>query len=85
MNTRRFYLNISRKTLKHFFVIPLFIPIHIGGYLREKYLFKHPEVLPVTQFHKVLDAGCSPGIFTRKLGVAYPDKEVAGLDAEEFT
>ena len=74
----------NNSIIKYFIYRTPFRPVHIGGYLREKYFFRHLQVLPVTQFHKVLDAGCGSGIYTRKLAAAYPHMEVTGLDAEEF-
>lgn len=59
--------------------------VHIGRYLREKYLFRHLQCLPVTQFRNVLDAGCGPGIYTKRLAVAYPIMQVVGFDIKEFT
>ena len=75
---------INNSIVKYFIYRTPLRPVHIGQYLREKYFFRHLQVLPVTQFHKVLDAGCGPGIYARKLAVAYPHMEVTGLDAEEF-
>ena len=70
--------------IKYFIYRTLFRPVHIGQYLREKYFFRHLRALPVTQFCKVLDAGCGLGIYTRKLAAAYPHMEVTGLDIKEF-
>ena len=70
--------------IKYFIYRTPFRPVHIGQYLREKYFFRYLQVLSVTQFHKVLDAGCGPGIYTQKLVAAYPHMEVTGLDAKEF-
>lgn len=73
-----------KEIIKRFLWYTPFRPVHIGQYLREKYFFRHLRVLPVTQFRKVLDAGCGPGIYTRKLVAAYPHMEVTGLDVKEF-
>ena len=75
----------SRKEkIKRFLWCTSFRPVHIGQYSREKYLFRHLQALCVRQCHKVLDAGCGPGIYTRRLAAAYPHMEVTGLDVEEF-
>jgi len=74
----------NNSIIKYFIYRTPFRPVHIGGYLREKYFFRHLGALPVTQFYKVLDAGCGPGIYTRKLAAAYPHMEVTGLDVKEF-
>ena len=70
--------------IKYFIYRTPFRLVHISHYLRQKYFFKHLQAVPVTQFHKVLDAGCGSGIYTEKLAAAYPPMEVTGLDAKEF-
>lgn len=74
----------NNSIIKQFVYRTPFRPVHIGGYLREKYFSRHLQRLPVTQFRNVLDAGCGSGIYTRKLTVAYPHMELTRLDVKEF-
>jgi len=74
----------NNSVIKYFIYRTPFRPVHIGQYLREKYFFRYLQTLPVIQFHKVLDAGCGIGIYTKKLAAVYPHMEVAGLDAKVF-
>ena len=84
MNTRMILSKYIKKNTKILLHHTPFYPIHMGQYLREKYFFRHLQALPITQFHKVLDAGCGPGVYSRKLAAAYPHMEVTGLDVKEF-
>lgn len=61
-----------------------FFPVHMGQYLREKYFFSHLQELPVASFREVLDAGCGPATYTRKLAMTYPDMKVTGIDIKKF-
>ncbi len=74
----------NNSLIRYFIYRTPFRPVHIGQYLREKYFFRHLQALRVRQCHKVLDAGCGPGIYARKLAVAYPHMEVTGLDTRDF-
>ena len=61
-----------------------FCPVHIGKYIRKKYFFKYLQMLPITTFHEVLDAGCGSGEFAIKLAVTYPQLKVTGYDVKEL-
>lgn len=74
----------AAEVIKHFLRPTPFYPIHMGQYLREKYFFRHLQRLPVASFCRVLDAGCGPGTYTRKLAMTYSDMKVTGIDIEEF-
>ena len=71
---------IIKSLLRH---TPLY-PVHIGQYMRKKYFFKYLQMLPITTFHEVLDAGCGPGEYDMKLAVTYPQLKVTGYDVKEF-
>lgn len=60
-----------------------FQPVHIGGYLREKYFFKYLKNLPTLLFREALDAGCGSGKYTLSIARAYPDIKIRGYDIGE--
>ncbi|MET8863897.1 class I SAM-dependent methyltransferase [Nonomuraea sp. NPDC004580] len=41
------------------------------------------RLLPARPYHRILDVGCSEGVFTHMLATRYPDAEVTGVDVSE--
>lgn len=76
--------NCITRTIKNFIRHTPFQPVHMGCHIREKYFFKYLKTLPCASLQEVLDAGCGPGEYTRKLAVVYPHMKITGYDVKEF-
>ena len=60
------------------------MPVHIGGYLRQKYFFRHLKRLPVGSFQRVLDAGCGNGVYSFALARKYSHLTIVSYDINSF-
>ncbi|GAA3442775.1 class I SAM-dependent methyltransferase [Planomonospora venezuelensis] len=56
-------------------------PWNLGtdGYEHHKYTTTLRQ-LPARPYRRILEVGCSEGVFTRLLATAYPDAEITGID-----
>ncbi|MEO3867977.1 SAM-dependent methyltransferase [Nonomuraea sp. B12E4] len=52
------------------------------GYEQEKYRSTLRQ-LPARPYRRIIEVGCSEGVFTRALAAAYPEAEIIGVDVSE--
>jgi SAM-dependent methyltransferase len=60
-----------------------FKPTHIGYFIRNLYFKKYLRKLPVHQFEKVLDAGCSNGSYALQVAEKFPGLQVTAVDIND--